>query len=146
MPEQDKPIGINEPAADEFVGHIRITNHNDFELSDHYDGRLYTFYPSKPITVPVDVARHIFGFGLSEEAQKNYVMRRMGWNTVEMAKDAKNIKFWKNLDIRPVLFRMVEVNEQGDELEKPQPRPGRPRKVQSHPDMILDDPFEKSAS
>lgn len=141
---EKQPIGLNEPAPDGFVGHVKITNFNDFELEDRWDGRVYTFKCSTPTTIPVEVARHIFGFGLPEKDQENYVMRRFGWNTVEMTKDRQNLKYFKALDIRPVMFRMVEVaGDENEETERPHRSfevtkrgPGRPPK---YPPMITNE-------
>lgn len=145
MTEQKQlPIGVyQDPEDSTAVSHIKVTNHNTFDLEDRFDGRLYSFRPNEAVTVPIGVAQHIFGFGLEEAAQQAYCMRRFGWNTIEHAADRKNIMYYKNLDIRPVRFRMVEVIH--DEPEETAPRPkreivkrpiGRPRK---HPDMIVDE-------
>jgi hypothetical protein len=41
---------------------------------------------------------------------KRHVQKRMGWNTPDMDKDGRAERFWQNLDITPILYRMVPVD------------------------------------
>ena len=115
---------------------VRVTNRNDFDLEDMFDGVPYVF-PGRtyekgdterknpqyhPVTVPPDVAAHIFAYGRYADmppkqqlnAMFDHIAKRFGWNAVHLA-DGKGREFFRNIDIRPVLFRLVE--ETADEGE-----------------------------
>lgn len=112
-------VDDHDPEESEHITHVRVTNHNTFDIEDRYDNRVYQFPSNKTVTITTDVARHIFGMGDDYEAYKQHCMRRFGWNTPEMVKDARNLQYFKNLEIRPVRFRLVEVPSH--ELQDPAP-------------------------
>jgi hypothetical protein len=99
--------------------HIKVTNHNDFEISDRYDGVVFSFEPHKAVTIPAEAANHIFGWkeGIASEAMFSHFQRRCGWNTPEYTTTGKAKKFWEKLDIVPVTFRLVEVSAEEVEEE-----------------------------
>jgi hypothetical protein len=41
---------------------VNVLNSNNFLLEDLYDGVLYTFAPGTALTIPVEAAKHIFGW------------------------------------------------------------------------------------
>jgi hypothetical protein len=101
---------------------IRVINRNPFPLVDRYDNVAYVFEPEVAKTVPADVAAHIFGYtpDATEEDLFRHVTRRFGWNTPAMMADEHARLYFDNLDIKPVQFRMVQV----EETEARPPYPG----------------------
>ena len=55
---------------------LRVTNRNNFVLTDRYDGVDYTFEPNKPTVIEEAAARHFFGYGM---ADKIPFLVRQGW-------------------------------------------------------------------
>jgi hypothetical protein len=109
---------------------IRVINHNDFRISDRFDGVPYVFEPDKPLAIPVDAAFHIFGWHreVDPAIMKNYVMKRFGWNTPAMLESGKAELFYDGLKLQPIMYRMVpiEVDEGGTPLRKERgPKPNK---------------------
>jgi len=62
---------------------VRVTNTNPFVITDMYDGVPFQFLPGKPLTIPRDVAEHIFGYAgdlADRETMRRHTQKRMGWN------------------------------------------------------------------
>jgi hypothetical protein len=129
------------------VMQVRVTNRNTFSIDDMFDGTKFLFEPSRPITIPVDAAHHIFGWfapftdseGHRHEPDptemRRHTMRRFGWNTPAMEKVGDI--YWQHIDIKPIVYRMVPVAAEEDEpLPAPQlPKPsGRVNKVMAAAD------------
>jgi hypothetical protein len=97
--------------------HVKITNHNDFVISDRYDNVEFAFEPHKSITIPAEAANHIFGWrdGISKEDMFKHFQKRSGWNTPEYS-NGKGQKFWDKIDINKVVFRLVEIAPEDEEL------------------------------
>lgn len=55
---------------------VYVTNHRDESFEDGYAGVMYKFDPGKPTSVPVEAARHIFGYG--DDNKEPYLIR-LGW-------------------------------------------------------------------
>jgi hypothetical protein len=55
---------------------LRVTNNNDFDLADRYDGQAYFFPAGKTVMCEDAAARHIFGVG---DENKIPYMTRQGW-------------------------------------------------------------------
>lgn len=55
---------------------LRVTNKNDFDLADRYDGQAYFFPAGKTVMCEDAAARHIFGVG---DQNKIPYMTRQGW-------------------------------------------------------------------
>ena len=55
---------------------IVVTNKTWDTLKDRYDGVDYEFPAGKSVGIPVDVARHVFGYGV---ADKTATLARLGW-------------------------------------------------------------------
>jgi hypothetical protein len=103
------------------ISHVKVTNHNKFELRDMFDSRVYIFPPGKSVTLDMPTANHIFGLDLDNpDKALPHCMRRFGWNVPEHSQDAKD--YFNNIEFKPVRFMLVETS--------PEPRrgPGRPRK------------------
>lgn len=121
---------------------IKVTNHNDFTINEMYDGIPYVFAKDKPVTVPLEAMRHIFGANFpedksvldSEEFRSSVyesVAKRFGWNVSQrfdatlnrwimngdVVEEGKN-KF-ANLEFVPVIYKMVEVVADNPDLPVP---------------------------
>ena len=55
---------------------VTVTNTGDKELVDSFDGEEFSFPPKKSVTIPSNVARHIFGYDLDDKLEK---VIRLGW-------------------------------------------------------------------
>lgn len=110
---------------------IKVTNANDFPISDRFDGVPYTFLPGRPENVPVDAAFHIFGWfrGVDPEAMKLYVKKRFGWNTPDMLASGRSDIFYGALKFQPIMYRMipVELDDEGKPIDLP--KATRPNKL-----------------
>ena len=109
------------------IARIRIVNHNDKPLTDRCDNVEYMFPPGIPRDIPLDAARHVFGYhaDATEDEIKAHCCKRFGWNTPEHVATGKDIELFDNLDIRPVSYQLVEVSESGQNYKTK--RRGRPR-------------------
>lgn len=118
---------VNERPLDEpQVMNVKVVNRNDFPICDRFDGVPYTFEQNHPVSVPIDAANHIFGWfpGVDPEIVKRHCQKRFGWNTPEMVKENQHNRFFGNIQITPILYRMVAV-EVDDEGEINSPAAGR---------------------
>jgi hypothetical protein len=116
-------------AAGPQIMNVKVTNHNDFQITDMFDGVPYVFKTDEPIAIPIDAANHIFGWfpGVDQATLRRHVQRRMGWNTPEMEKSGKHNKFFAALEITPIIYRMVPVDL--DPKTMMPPRPPKPNKL-----------------
>jgi len=91
---------------------VKVTNKNDFALSDMYDSVPYVFEPGKELKMPADAAHHIFGWTESAtHAQMfQHVQKRWGWNTPQWRDKAQ--RFWDKFSIQSAHFKLVEVSEE----------------------------------
>lgn len=126
----------------ENVTHIRVTNKNDFPITDLYDGIARTFEPGKAVTVPLETATLFFGFPIVMDEGGNahiqiavnhdHIKRRYGWSNVERLKDESMVdavnrtntaaqKCCDNILLEPVSMVMQEVvhNKPAEELPPP---------------------------
>ena len=55
---------------------LKVTNNNDFDLNDRFDGTDYTFPAGKSVMLAQPAAKHIFGFG---DDNKTPYLSRQGW-------------------------------------------------------------------
>jgi hypothetical protein len=104
---------------------LKVVNHNDFTITDMFDGVPYVFAPEKSVSVPSDAAAHMLGWfpGVDMMAVKNHVQKRWGWNTPELVKDKAHDKFFAALSFKPVTFKIVEVPEEVTEVDDELPNP-----------------------
>ena len=114
---------------------VQIVNHNDFQIVDMFDGIPYRFVPNKPVRIPVDAANHIFGWfppymdedgnrrEVDPEVMKRHVQKRFGWNTPSMEGSGRNDMFYGNIELSPIMYRMVpiELDEDGNPVQHAKP-------------------------
>lgn len=55
---------------------IFVTNTNDFDHVDRYDGEEYVFPPKERVMIPFEAAVHLFGHNLVD---KTDTLVRLGW-------------------------------------------------------------------
>jgi hypothetical protein len=55
---------------------VYVTSRRDETFEDGYAGIRYAFVPGKTVEIPVEAARHIFGYG---DADKEPYLARLGW-------------------------------------------------------------------
>ena len=55
---------------------IFVTNTNDFDHVDMYDGEEYVFPKDERVMIPFDAAVHMFGHNMKD---KNETLVRLGW-------------------------------------------------------------------
>jgi len=121
------------------ITHVRVTNNNDFTISDRFDGDPYIFLPGKSTLLPVAAAATIFGFmggettsGVEFQITPDWahVQRRYGWNILQQRKDediveavarmTANAKKWcDNITLEPVTMALREVKPTDEELPPP---------------------------
>ena len=112
---------------DRIAVHLRVTNTNDFEIEDRYDGVPYKFEPNKAVTLPPEAALHLLGWqpGIDPSVCEKHVSRRWGWNTPDFMKSGDAKKFFAKLEFKPVTFKTVEVIATEEEEMLPSPIPPR---------------------
>lgn len=110
---------------------LKITNNNDFVISDRYDAVPYEFKPGESTAVHADAALHIFGWfpGVDMAAVEKHVQKRWGWNRPELMMSGEAAERFKKLTFKAVSYKMVEVQEveeipDGDDVI---PSPLKPR-------------------
>ena len=91
---------------------VRVTDQNywpnDEPIRDCFNGVEYTFSHGKPIVIPLEAAKHIFGFDeRTKKANYNYVIQRWGWNRRDTAANAK--EWFGNFLIEPVMLTQMEI-------------------------------------
>lgn len=55
---------------------IFVTNNSEKKLTDGFAGVQYLFEPGKTVEIPIEVARHVFGY---EDRNKEPYLARLGW-------------------------------------------------------------------
>lgn len=117
---------------------VKVTNGNDFELPDMFDGIQYVIPANGNLNIPYEAACHIFGVdfspndsgALSSDLRKdafNHVERRWGWNrsflkdkneSVHKIRDSAKEAFDK-ISFEVVTMQMVERSITSDGLASP---------------------------
>ena len=81
--------------ADNQIERIRVVNHNDFPISDRFDGIPWVLRPGESIDLPLEVATHILGYPGDVEVMYRHMARRWGWNLPKhMVEDEKGVPLW----------------------------------------------------
>lgn len=80
---------------------IFVTNNSNIELSDGFSGVPYLFEPDTTVEIPIEAARHIFGY---EDQNKIPYLVRLGW--IKSMNDKKQgieiLAKWELSDRAPV--------------------------------------------
>jgi len=93
---------------------IRVTNKNDFPITDMYDGVPYLFAPNKPISIPVAAASHFFAWPTDDPKLFGlWLSKRLGWNTkadLELQSDGRmRWQHWvEKIHIEAVQYELVQ--------------------------------------
>jgi hypothetical protein len=100
---------------------LRVINFNDFAIVDRFDGTVFRFDTNIPKDVPIDAAHHIFGWfppftdkdgerrEVDPEIMRAHCQRRFGWNTPKLVESGAADEFFKRLQFRPIMYRMVPM-------------------------------------
>ena len=57
---------------------VYVTNKSDIELTDGWNGVVYEFKKDTTVELPFEIARHIFGVGMTDK-EKEEKLARLGW-------------------------------------------------------------------
>jgi len=97
---------------------IFVTNNSDKKLKDGYAGVFYTFLKGETVELPIEVARHIFGYG---DENKEPYLARLGWiiTANDLEKGLDILSQWdfssespkKNQSISPLVERVPLPSE-----------------------------------
>ena len=92
---------------------IFVTNNSDKKLTDGYAGVFYEFKKGETVEIPLDVARHVFGYG---EDDKEPYLARLGWviSRNDLEKGLEILSQWefsteapkKNQSLSPLVERV----------------------------------------
>lgn len=106
------------------VTNIKVTNKNDFDISDGYDGVPFVFPAKGSLVIPADAALHIFGWqpGADPKDVFRHVQRRWGYNTPAHVEAGTDKKVIGNIIITPVVYRLVPQVEEADADAEDLPR------------------------
>jgi hypothetical protein len=55
---------------------VFVTNKNDFQHADRFDGEDFVFPPKQQVAIPHDAAVHMFGYQLEDKSE---TLVRLGW-------------------------------------------------------------------
>jgi hypothetical protein len=117
-------------APDVRLHYVRLTNHLDVPFTDRHDGVPVSIGPGKSDNFPLDMAAHFFGNVMDPEASFRHVCKRQGWNTpnhlkASEADPSKSVAeyMFSKLEIKPVIYKMVEEKPDLDEAIPADPQP-----------------------
>jgi hypothetical protein len=115
----------NLGAPDLRIHYVRIINNLPIAFTDRFDGVPIKILPGASENLPLDMASHMFGYfyGVDDETMFRHTCRRQGWNTpkhLDVQESGKTLAqdLWDKLDIKPVIYKMVEEKP---DLEAPIP-------------------------
>ena len=118
-------------APDMRIHYVRVTNNLDRDFTDRYDGVPVVIEAGSSQNLDLDMAAHFFGYSyeVSREAMFRHVSKRQGWNILDYIKvnpaTGKTLaqETFDKIDIKPVIYRMVEEKPDQDApiLADPQP-------------------------
>jgi hypothetical protein len=79
---------------------VWVTNTTKEHFEDMWHGDKYAFPPGKAVMVPLEVARHIFGYGMDNRVP---VLARLGWAVTsnDVAAGAKRLDRFVISDEKP---------------------------------------------
>jgi hypothetical protein len=108
------PDHSSDPAPKRMIN-VKVTNNNDTQFVDVYNGIRYTFGPKQSVSIPLAAATHIFGYqktNCDTQMMFNHMCKRWGWNTPENVKDgfAKVKEIFGKFVFAPVVMKLVETS------------------------------------
>jgi hypothetical protein len=82
------------------MSNIFVTNNSDTPLHDGYCGVFYDFKVGETLEIPVEAARHIFGYG---DDDKQPYLARLGWarTSNDIPEGLKRLDQWSFSDSKP---------------------------------------------
>lgn len=119
-----------DPSVQTRTKYVRLTNNGDIAFTDRHDGVPVRVEPGKADNFPMDMAAHFFGYydGAAPEAMFRHVCKRQGWNTpahLMTDESGKTLaqRLFNGLDIRAVMYKMVEEKIDTDAPIPADPQP-----------------------
>lgn len=112
MPEMAAPAAPAKPMM-----MVEVTNHNGFALRDMFDGVPYIFRPNEALSIPPQVANHIFGWPGEGHVMRLHTCRRFGWNTPSHMERDRNRPhdmrtvadiYFEHIDVKTVEYDLVK--------------------------------------
>lgn len=99
--------------------YVKVTNKNDIDIDDRFEGKRYVFPAGKSVSIPYEVACHIFEIEHPEELKDKdrllkTLCRRWGWNTPHMIKEKENLKMFANIQVVLVTYKVVREEMTAD--------------------------------
>lgn len=117
-------------APDLRIHYVRVTNNLAVPFTDRHDGVPVSIPPGKSENLPLDMAAHFFGYmyNVPPDVMFRHVCKRQGWNTpahIKVQKSGKTLaeEMFAKIDIKPVIYKMVE---QTDDTDAPIPADREP--------------------
>jgi hypothetical protein len=116
MPGAPLPDLNETPAPAKPMMMVEVVNRNGTTLRDMFDGVPYVFRPNEGLSIPPQVAHHIFGWPGEGEDMRLHTCRRFGWNTpAHMERDRNRPHdtrtvadiYFENIEIKTVEYEMV---------------------------------------
>ena len=95
------------------MANIFVTNNNDFDHFDAYDGTQYHFPPKEEVEVDEDAASFMLGYGRKDKTEN---LIRLGWaNKLDKDKgwvrDEEGIKKLAKFTFQVGVFKKVTLND-----------------------------------
>lgn len=127
-------ITMNEPQPDRptpAVMQLEVTNGNDFDIEDFFDGIPVRFPAGQTVTVSPDQAMHCFGYPGEARDVALYMAKRYGWSgrdylIAEGEREPKYRQLAAKIFIKPVYFDLVRrdrndpiLADHGEEDDEP---------------------------
>jgi len=139
----DRDLG----APDLRIHWVRVTNHGTTPFTAQFDGIPVAIPPGKSENLQLDMASHFFGYSyeVENDLMFRHTAKRQGWNTPKHVTPDENGKtlaetLWANIEIKPVIYKMVEEKVDTSEpiLADPQPPAAKPKQITAKAPVIID--------
>jgi hypothetical protein len=135
-------------APDLRIHWVRVTNHGKTPFTDQFDGIPVAIPPGKSENLQLDMAAHFFGYSyeVANDLMFRHTAKRQGWNTpkhVIPGEDGKTLAetLWANIEINPVIYKMVEEKVDTSEPIPADPQPPqiqKPKQLTAKAPVIID--------
>jgi hypothetical protein len=124
------------------IHYVRVTNHATTAFTDRHDGVPVRLDPGASDNLPLDMAAHMFGYGygVDQDTMFRHVCKRQGWNTprhLEVQASGKTLaqENFAKLEIKPVIYKMVEERPNTDAPIPADPMPNTVADVEDLPPL-----------